>query len=70
VADLYDSTNYGAISGALATGITFARAAAPVTAGIIVTLTGSYVPVFLMLLTAAILAILAVLRTARSEATP
>jgi MFS family permease len=65
VADLYGATNYGAISGALATGITFARAAAPVTAGLIVTLTGGYVPVFLMLLIACILAVFAVLRTVR-----
>jgi MFS family permease len=63
IADLYGSTNYGAISGALATGITFARAAAPVTAGIIVTITGSYTAVFVMLLVTIILAVLAILRT-------
>lgn len=63
IADLYGSTNYGAISGALATGITFARAASPVTAGVIVTVTGSYVPVFVMLLSTMLLALVAVLRT-------
>jgi MFS family permease len=63
VADLYGSTNYGAISGALATGITFARAASPVTAGVIVTVTGSYVPVFVLLLSTMLLALVAVLRT-------
>ncbi len=63
VADLYGSTNYGAISGALATGITFARAASPVTAGVIVTITGSYVPVFVLLLSTMLLALIAVLRT-------
>ena len=63
VADLYGSTNYGAISGALATGITFARAASPVTAGVIVTITGSYVPVFVLLLSTMLLALVAVLRT-------
>jgi MFS family permease len=62
IADLYGSANYGAISGALAMGVTFARAAAPVTAGAIFTLTDSYTPVFVMLLGASSLAVLAVLR--------
>jgi MFS family permease len=65
IADLYGSTNYGAISGALATGITFARAAAPVTAGVIVTLTGNYTTVFIMLLITVSLAVAAILRTQR-----
>ncbi len=63
IGDLYGATNYGAINGALATGITFSRAAAPVTAGLIVTVTGSYVPVFGLLLVMFVLAIVAVLRT-------
>ena len=63
VADLYGSANYGAINGALATGVTFSRAAAPVTAGLIVTLTDSYAPVFLTLLIASLVAAIAVLRT-------
>jgi MFS family permease len=67
IADLYGSTNYGAISGALATGITFARAAAPVTAGVIVTLTGNYTAVFVMLLVSVSLAVVAVLRARPSE---
>jgi MFS family permease len=62
VADLYGATNYGAISGALATGIIIARAAAPVTAGVIFTLAGSYTPVFLTLLAASTLAVVAILR--------
>jgi MFS family permease len=63
IADMYGSTNYGAISGALATGITFARAAAPVTAGVIVTLTGNYTAVFIMLLVTVSLAAVAILKT-------
>jgi MFS family permease len=63
IGDLYGATNYGAINGAIATSITFSRAAAPVTAGVIVTATGSYAPVFVMLLAATLLAIVAVLRT-------
>jgi MFS family permease len=65
IADIYGVTNYGAINGAIATSITFSRAAAPVSAGLIVTITGSYTPVFVALLAAALLAILAVLRTVR-----
>lgn len=63
IGDLYGATNYGAINGALATGVTFSRAAAPVTAGLIVTLSGSYIPVFILLLVNVLLAIVAVLRT-------
>jgi MFS family permease len=62
IADLYGSMNYGAISGAVAMGVTFARAAAPVTAGLIFTLTDSYTPVFLTLFAASTLAMLAILR--------
>lgn len=40
-----------------------ARAASPVTAGVIVTVTGSYVPVFVLLLSTMLLALVAVLRT-------
>jgi MFS family permease len=62
IGDLYGSANYGAISGALALGITGSRAAAPVTAGLIVTGFGDYRPVLLVLTAASAMAVLAALQ--------
>jgi MFS family permease len=45
VADLFGTANYGTISGVLTTFITVARGIAPVAAGVLLGLAGSYTPV-------------------------
>lgn len=45
VAEYYGRRHYGSVSGAVATAITGARAAAPLSTGLLYTITGSYTPV-------------------------
>jgi len=67
VADLYGPAHFGSISGVRAAGVTGARAAAPVGAGLLVTQLGSYEPVLWGLVALSALATLAALMTRRPE---
>jgi MFS family permease len=62
VAEYYGRRHYGSVSGALATAITGARAAAPITAGLLYTLTDSYKPVLWLLVGLAVLAVALMLK--------
>jgi MFS family permease len=53
VAEYYGRRHYGSVGGAVATAITGARAAAPITTGLLYTVTGSYLPVLWTLAAAA-----------------
>ena len=61
VAEMYGPREYGTISGVLALFVTGARAAAPVSAGVLYTLFGRYEPVFWILIVISLLGMGAVL---------
>ena len=61
IADHYGSKSYGQISGFVATCITGARALAPVGAGALYVIFGSYVPVIMLVAALSALAIVATL---------
>lgn len=61
VAEMYGPREYGTISGVLALFVTGARAAAPVSAGLLYTLFGRYEPVFWILIVISILGMGAIL---------
>lgn len=62
VAQIWGREHYGSISGALTTTTTVSRALAPVGAGLLYTIGGSYVPVMWLLAGISVLASIAVLR--------
>ena len=70
VAEYYGSRHYGSISGAVATAITGARAAAPITAGLLYTVTGSYLPVLWLLVGLAALAVALIVMARPPRAAP
>lgn len=61
VAEMYGPREYGTISGVLALFVTGARAAAPVSAGVLYTLFGQYEPVFWILIVISLLGMGAIL---------
>ncbi len=70
VAEMYGPREYGTISGVLALFVTGARAAAPVSAGILYTLFGRYEPVFWILIVISILGMGAILLIERDLPEP
>ncbi|MDQ3548778.1 MAG: MFS transporter, partial [Chloroflexota bacterium] len=62
VADLFGTANYGTISGVLAFYITIARGIAPVAAGVLLGLAGSYTPVLWTTVAVSVVATLAALQ--------
>ncbi|MEX1158221.1 MAG: MFS transporter, partial [Thermomicrobiales bacterium] len=62
VADLFGTANYGTISGVLAFYITIARGIAPVAAGVLLGLAGSYTPVLWTIVLVSVLAAFAALQ--------
>ncbi len=70
VAEMYGPREYGTISGVLALFVTGARAAAPVSAGILYTLFGRYDPVFWILIVISILGMGAILLIERDLPEP
>ncbi len=70
VAEMYGPREYGTISGVLALFVTGARAAAPVSAGLLYTLFGRYEPVFWILIVISILGMGAILLIERDLPEP
>jgi len=70
VAEMYGPREYGTISGVLALFVTGARAAAPVSAGLLYTFFGRYEPVFWILIVISLLAMGAILRIERDLPEP
>jgi len=70
VAEMYGPREYGTISGVLALFVTGARAAAPVSAGLLYTFFGRYEPVFWILIVISLLAMGAILRIERELPEP
>lgn len=62
VAEYYGRRHYGSISGGVATAVTGARAAAPISTGLLYTITDSYLPVLWTLVAIALLAAVAAVK--------